>query len=237
MRTNEAHIFLFVSCIIIGILISMNMNFKNKKLNNTLNVKQYQDAYLERSKLYNEINNLQKQYNKYNSKLIKYENNEKDRYKMIDDIVNEVTENKSILGMTDVRGEGIVIKVNDNLNLYNSTGQDSYLVHFYDILFLINDLKCAGAEAIEVNGQRVVDGSYDYCGGTNIKFDEVAIVPPFYISAIGNKDVMQKYMLMDQNYLKYLMVVRKVKTDIKTQNNIKINSYVGDKKYKYALPK
>lgn len=237
MRRNEAHVFLFISCIIIGILISMNIDFKNGKDANFLTVNQYQEAYAERSKLYNEINDLQKQYNKYNSKLLKYKVNEENRHEILSEIQKEVEENKSILGMTDVQGEGIIIKVNDALDQYNATGNQDYLIHFYDILFLINDLKNAGAEAIEINGQRVVDGSYDYCGGTNIKFNEVAVVAPFYISAIGNKDVMQKYMLMDENYLKFMMIVRKIHAEVLTKDNIKINSYIGDKKYHYAKPK
>lgn len=237
MRTNEAHIFVLISCIIIGILISMNIDFKSEKINNFLSVDQYQNAYADRSKLYNEISNLKSQYRKYNSKLAKYKNSEEDRYKIIADIQDELQENKAILGMTDVEGEGITITVNDAIDEYNTTGSEDYLVHFYDIIFIINDLKSAGAEAIEVNGQRIVDGTYDYCGGTNIKLNEITIVSPFYINAIGNKDVMEKYMLMNENYLKYLMILRKINVDVKVQDNIKINSYVGSKEYKKAKPK
>lgn len=237
MRTNEAHIFLFISCIIIGILISMNIDFKNEKVNNFLTVDQYQNAYAERSKLYNEISGLKSQYRKYNSKLSKYKNSEEDRYKIIGEIKEELQENKAILGMEDVEGEGITITVNDAIDEYNATGNEQHLVHFYDIIFIINDLKNAGAEAIEVNGQRIVDGTYDYCGGTNIKLNEVTIVSPFYISAIGNKSVMEKYMLMDENYLKSMMILRKISVDVKTQDHIKINAYVGSKKYDKAKPK
>ncbi|WP_373898348.1 DUF881 domain-containing protein [Haloimpatiens sp. FM7315] len=234
MRTNESHVFLFISCIIIGILISLNIDLKKDGKNNFLNASQYQDAYNERSKLYNEISDLQKQYNRYNSKFLKYNSSEKNKYEIVAEIESELKENKTKLGMEDVEGEGIVITINDAVDQYNATGNEDYLVHFYDLIFLINDLKNSGAEAISVNGQRVIDGTYDYCGGSNINLNGVKIVAPFYISVIGNKEVIKQYMLMNENYLKYLMIVRKISAEIKVEEELKIDAYIGTKKYKYA---
>ncbi len=56
MKNNEATIFVFIASIIVGLLIAMNIGFEGK--NNFLDVKQYDEAYNERTKLYSEINNL-----------------------------------------------------------------------------------------------------------------------------------------------------------------------------------
>ena len=60
MKNNEATIFVFIASIIIGLLIAMNIGFEGKS--NFLDVKQYNEAYNERSKLYSELNNLKQQY-------------------------------------------------------------------------------------------------------------------------------------------------------------------------------
>ncbi|MFD3157427.1 DUF881 domain-containing protein [Haloimpatiens sp. FM7330] len=234
MRTNEIHIFVFVASIILGLLISLNINFKKETNIKFLTVDQYQDAYSERNKLYNDISNLRKQYEEYNSKYSKYRYSEKNKYEISNDIQEELDENKTKLGMTDVEGQGIEIRLNDAIEEYNETSDKLYLIHDYDIMFLLNDLKNAGVEAISVNGQRVIDGNYDYCGGPYINFNGIKIVAPFYIKAIGNKEVINKFMLMDENYLKGMMVGRKIKVDIQMKDNVKINAYIGQKSYKHA---
>ena len=63
---------------------------------------------------------------------------------------NEVKEAETYLGYYDVHGEGIVITLSD---------LDSP-VDYQQLLELVNELKNAGAEAISINGQRIVSNSY-----------------------------------------------------------------------------
>nr|WP_307897819.1 hypothetical protein [Clostridium botulinum] len=69
MKQNEATIFIFIASIIIGVLISSNMNFS--KFNNKvlLNPSDYQQAYNYNMKLNKDIRNLKEEYSKYNKKL------------------------------------------------------------------------------------------------------------------------------------------------------------------------
>lgn len=236
MRRNEVDIFILIASIFVGILISTNISVKTDKNVFFLTAKQYQDATNEKNKLLNDIAKLKKQYDNYYRKYMNYKYSDDDNKTVLKDIQNELNQNKILMGMKDVEGPGIVIKIEDAIDEFNMTYDPVYLIHDVDILFLINDLKSAGAEAISVNGQRIIDGSYDYCGGAFIDLNGVKIVAPYYISAIGNVDLIKKYMLSDENYLKELMIVRKIKVDVKTYENLKINGYIGEKRYKYARP-
>ena len=71
----------------------------------------------------------------------------------------ELKKNNILIGLTDVSGEGVIVTLKDNTNVsLDSTILDPsmVIVHFGDILGIVNELKNAGAEAISINDQRVV---------------------------------------------------------------------------------
>ena len=230
MKNNEATIFVFIASIIIGLLIAMNISFEGK--NNFLDVKQYDEAYNERNKLYSELNNLKEQYYNTYSKLQKYGNGDEKKYEVLDEIQKEVNYNNMILGKVDVEGQGVKITLEDgtsNFDEYPSIGQ---LIHDFDIVEVINDLRSAGAEAISVNGQRIIYDNYGLCAGSNIDLNGIKIVAPFYISAIGNEDVLYNYLTLEQTHIKELKL-REVNINIVKVDNIKILAYTGNYNYKY----
>ena len=60
---------------------------------------------------------------------------------------SEVVEAEEYLGFTELQGEGIVVTLKDN---------EDANIEYWDLLFLVNELVSAGAEAISINNERVV---------------------------------------------------------------------------------
>ena len=238
MKNNEANIFVFIASIIIGILISMNISFTRSNERVFLSAKQYQDAYNYRNKLYNDIVGLIEQYDKYDSKLKKYENNEQNEQQVSSEIQKELSENGIILGKTAVEGQGIKINLNDasTADIENAFDYQLRLVHNTDIIQVFNDLRNAGAEAISINGQRIVDSSEVYCSGPFLRVNGVKIAAPFSIYAIGNKEVLYNYMMSNENYLKTLMI-RKVRVEAQQSDDIVIPAYTGEQKHDFIKEK
>jgi len=196
MRTNEANIFIFVASIIIGILISMNISFDNSKRGTVLlDAQQYQDAYNERNLIYSDIDNLNAQYALLEKKLSNYLMVDKSKEDVVKEIQNEITHNNFLLGLTSVTGPGIRITMKDaQITDFNDPGAINALVHNFDIYFLINDLKNAGAEAISINGQRIVDSSEVYCFHEYLRINKEKLWAPFVIEAIGNETNLKSYL-------------------------------------------
>jgi len=230
MKNNEATIFVFFASIIIGILISMNIGFQGK--NNFLDVKQYDEAYNERTKLYSDLNNLKEQYYITNSKLKEYDSGDEKTNEVSAAIKKEVSDNNLIIGNSDVVGQGVNITLEDGTDNFDDATTMSKLIHDADIVQVINDLRNAGAEAISVNGQRVVYNNFALCYGSNIDLNGIKIVTPFYISAIGNKDVMYNYLTLQQTHTA-LLQGSQVKISIVKATNIKILAYNSKFVYKY----
>lgn len=234
MKKHEAGIFVFIASIIIGVLVSTNIGL-NKGINRVfLNAKQYKDAYDTRNKLISDINDLNDKANEYNSKINSYKYGDKSRTQVLDELGKEIDHNSAIIGTTDVEGEGIKITLNDAGNEFVENPDDYELgiVHNTDIIQVINDLKNSGAEAIAINDQRVVDRSEIYCNGPFLRVNGVKIATPFNIYAIGDKEVMKNYMLLNENYLKSL-ILRNINVNIEQIDNIKIPAFNGELKYNY----
>lgn len=232
MKTNEASFFVFLASIIVGVLISMNVNF-GKSNNMFLNPEDYSKAYNERNELYKDISKIKNDYYKTFNKLEKYIASAEDEYTILKEFQKELDNNKMALGLFPVEGEGIKITLND-ADAFSFYEYDVMykVVHDYDIIQIINDLRNAGAEAISVNGVRVITNTYSYCGGSNIDLGGVKIVAPFYINAVGNKKVLKNYLILNDTHYKEL-IGRGIRTDIQVVDNVKIPAYTGKLNPKY----
>lgn len=228
MKSNEASLFVFIASIIIGILISLNINFNRTYNRVFLSTKQYQDTYNLRNRLRSDISDLQDKYDELSTKLQKYEYGGKNRTSIIQQVESDLNKNKMALGELDVEGQGIKITLNDadNDSFDDTSGSDvlDKIVHNSDINYVINDLRSAGAEAISINGQRVIDRTEVICYGALLRVNGVSIGAPFYINAIGNKAALNSFMLSDGSWLKYLMM-RQIYVDVQEMDNIKIQAY------------
>lgn len=110
------------------------------------------------------------------------------------DISKEIAENEKLMGITDVKGEGITINILD--------GKD--LIHQEDLIILIDELKNSGSQAISINDQRIINSTYIYCDGSVILIDGVKIGNPFTIKAIGNSETIYGALTRNKGYVETL---------------------------------
>jgi uncharacterized protein YlxW (UPF0749 family) len=62
-----------------------------------------------------------------------------------------------------------------------------YIVHEYQLRDVVNVLWAAGAEAISINGERMVGPSSIYCVGSTILINDVRTSPPYEFLVIGDQ--------------------------------------------------
>lgn len=240
MKNNEATVFVFAACIIIGILITSNFNFSKTTTRVFLNAKQYQDQYNYRNNLLSQINELRDKYFDLQNKINKFNNNNSSEA-LEQELKQELNTAKVIYGEMDVTGPGIKIRLDDGTDEFKgrviSSNEDLLkLIHNTDISYVVNDLESAGAEAISVNGQRITSTTEIYCTGPFIRINGVTVASPFYIEAIGNKDKLKDYMMADTNYLYILINYRGINGSVEESDDIKINGYDGVISHQYLKP-
>ena len=135
------------------------------------------------------------------------------------------------LGLTDVTGKGVIIKVDDAI-VQSTFDPNSTIVHDTDLISIVNELKNAGAEAISINDQRIMANTVIECIGTVIKINGQRVGAPFTIKAIGMPELL-KNTYRNGGYLKVLEEDR-IQVDFKTSDNITIPKYTGTYKFEYA---
>lgn len=181
----------------------------------------YDNAYDDLISLEEELEEVRKNVASKNEKLEKLE--------------KEIKQANTLLGYTDATGSGVTIIVEDGISTPNTLNPSDLLVHDLDILNLVNELKNAGAEAIEVNGKRVVSTTSIMCDGNVITINGEKIGAPFVINAIGLPEQMATLNRPGGYIMEYLD--RYVRTDFKKVETITIPKYTGIINFEYAKSK
>jgi uncharacterized protein YlxW (UPF0749 family) len=99
-------------------------------------------------------------------------------------------------GMDPVHGPGVVVTLQDaqrdaNGRFPRDASPDDLVVHQQDIQAVLNALWSAGAEAIQMQEQRIIGTSVPRCVGNTLLLNGRTYSPPYTITAIGNAAAMQ----------------------------------------------
>jgi uncharacterized protein YlxW (UPF0749 family) len=114
-------------------------------------------------------------------------------------------------GLEPVHGPGVTITLDDAPDSAIAAIGDGdvspLLVHQQDIQAVANALWAGGAEAMTIQGQRVVATTGIKCVGNTVVLHGVPYSPPYRISAIGPTDQMRSAVYSDGHIALYLQVV------------------------------
>lgn len=156
----------------------------------------------------------EEQYSEKTAKLEEYKEKEQSSEESSELVKNELVQTNMYLGKTDVQGEGIVITIKD----INS--EDVQPISSEDLLIIVDYLKLAGAEAISINEERIINMS-DIVDVNNsiIYINQQRILSPYVIKAIGNSTNLESTLLGNGGYVEQL---RNIGFDISIDKNNKV---------------
>jgi len=213
IKRNVINIIIFVLVFVASALI-VNGTEANISENTIYIVKNLSEYEKNIEDMRNVVEGLRAQVDSEKNFLTEHENNN-----FLDDIIDinkQIEELRFYNGFTDVRGPGIMMRVSDSVIDDESIDIMEKIIHDVDITVLLNDLKSAGAEAIDVNGKRIINISEVVCAGPVLQINGEAVPAPFVIRAIGDQeentyayDLKNKYGMEVVVVMSYNMVVPK----------------------------
>lgn len=168
------------------------------------------------------------QYNANQNTINEYEtaiNENKETTELLDQEINQA---KSLLGLTDVKGSGVIVTLTD-------TEDALYTYIADDLIMLLNELKYAGAEAISINDNRIINLAdiVTLNDGLIILYGDVRLTSPYVVKAIGDPTyLMSTLSIKNSGYIDQ-MKANGMAIDVKQDNNIEIGAYTGDLDIKY----
>ncbi len=152
---------------------------------------------------------------------------------------DELERQRMAAGLSAIHGPGIQVTLDDsNKSLPIGDDAASFLIHDYELRDVTNLLWLAGAEALAINEERLVDSTSIYCVGSMIIVNNTRLSPPYEVRAIGNPTVLED-VLRDPATLKKLKSKTKlygVQFKFSQARDLTLPAYTGGVATKYALP-
>lgn len=109
-----------------------------------------------------------------------------------------------LAGLTEIKGSGIKVTLDDRNSSKLATSDNDGLVHSDDILKMVNELKSAGATAISVNNQRLVTTSEIIESGSSVMINQTRLVAPYVVKAIGDPETLKVALTFRGSITEYL---------------------------------
>jgi uncharacterized protein YlxW (UPF0749 family) len=149
-------------------------------------------------------------------------------------------EAKMIAGLQEVEGPGIELILQDSKKRPPGDSPELlpelYTIHDYDLLRVVNELRQAGAEAISINGQRIVSTTGIRCTGPVVFINDVKMASPFVVLAIGDPKTLVGALEMPGGALADLKSVDPKMVQIRRLDTVRIPAYSGSTQFRYARP-
>jgi uncharacterized protein YlxW (UPF0749 family) len=183
------------------------------------------DQYL---KMREEVTNLRAE----NDKLQQALGDRNSSGKVLNDAIEQA---KAFAGLTELQGPGVRVTLLDShKSMANGLQGNDSIIHDTDVLKVTNELFAAGAEAIDVNGHRVVTTSSFRCVGPVIHVDGVPVASPITIRAIGDSATLEGGLNLPMGVLAEIRTTDPGMVQIEQVKDMRITAYDGSTARKYA---
>lgn len=234
MKLTSFQKVIFALTILLGILVTIQLRitdagFKYMSIKemyaNSIEL-DVQKAEVEQLKL--KIESLNDQINTYKTA------NENERINFENVLELELENAKLVSGLVAVEGPGVIIIVDDGTRELNENeSPNTVVVHDLDVRTMVDDLRNAGAEAIAINGQRVIfNKSEIQCTGPTIRVNEQTYTAPFIITAIGDRKYLESAINAPGSFSESLRSWG-VYVEVNTSISIAIPAFTGEVNYQY----
>ena len=206
----------------------MTMQFKVVNETDIMEIENMQEAELktELANWKSRYEEIDAQYQEVTQRIEEYKNDEESNNEASRLVQEELEQTNTLLGLTDVHGEGIVITLKSKEN--------ASAISADDLLIIVNALKFAGAEAISINDERIINTTdiVNILDGSFVKINGQRILEPYVIKVIGNQSHMESAVTGNGGKVEELQTLGHTAT-IEKDNDITIGKYNGEIETKY----
>ena len=211
-----------ISAILAVVLISLSViQFKSVERYQKTDVEGLRDDELKTqiASYQSRYNEAEEQYEDNLNKINEYKQTSNDNNSTTLD--DEVSDAKTLLGLTDVTGKGVVITLTD-------TDEAQYTSE--NLRYLVNELKYAGAEAISINENRIVNLTDIVTINESyiVIYGNVRISSPYTVKAIGDTSYLTSTLNMKNSGFVDLMKSSGLDINVVESANISTPKYTKD---------
>ena len=228
-----------ILAIVIGLIISVLINTTQgmeAEQGGLVPVSQIRAQETELTKLRNENSQLTQELIALEELLMQLQEDKAEEDDSLQKILADQEKYKLAAGVVEVKGPGVIITLEDPATDEEIGGNYSELIYRYDlILELVNRLREAGAEAVSINGHRIVNTTEISLAGDNVNINGTPTSPPYTVKAIGKPDTLESAITIRFGILEQMGSFG-IRTDLIKQDELVIPRYSGIITFRYAKP-
>ena len=224
-----------ISCF--ALMLVMFMQFKVVRQTDITEIETMRESELklELASWRDKYNQLNERYTEVAVKLEEYKNETVTDQKTAKLLETELQQLNQALGKTDLTGEGIIIQLVDKKGEPLDDVAYVEAITAENLLIIVNQLFGAGAEAVSINGHRIITTStiIDIGYTEFIKINGKRVPENTYIiNAIGNPDYLKSAVLGKGGHVEELKELGH-ETSVEESKRIQIQKYDGEINSKY----
>lgn len=237
MKLKTWQISITIVCLLSGILFAVNLRSHAKVEYNPVSQRNENLVKMIRAQEKNN-HDLEDEITKTRRKLEEFQNFHSAGQGRLTDLQSEILNIKKDAGLTALKGPGITITLADKKDeaevamKSGTSSLEAFLIHDDDIISIINDLRAAEAEAISVNGLRIVSTTDIKCAGYVILVNTTRLAPPYTIKAIGEAAKLEEQ-VRKGTYL--VLEWGKFPVELKQEASLTIQPFKGSFNFKHAV--
>ncbi len=147
-----------------------------------------------------------------------------------DAYTRELSAVRQAAGLTAVTGPGVEVVLGDGNDVAVDADPNDYIIHDTDITAVVNALFNGGAEAIDINGERIVATTPIRCAGTTVLVNSTRLGSPYVIHAIGDPVALEQAVEEDPVAALLFSTYKSqygLQTDISQMDEVVIEAYKG----------
>ncbi len=157
----------------------------------------------------------------------------------VDAAAAEVDRRSPAAGLTPVRGEGVVVELDDtprDAEVPDDIDPNLLVVHQQDIQAFVNALWAGGAQAVSLQDQRLTSTTGIKCVGNTVVLQGVPYAPPYRIVAVGDIGSLQSALEGSDAVRRYREYVRYagLGLDVAWVDDVLVPAYAGSVDLAYA---
>lgn len=147
---------------------------------------------------------------------------------------SELERLRMVAGLTDIEGPGVEITLSDKQDIAKDEEPVFFIVHYDQLEGVVNELFAAGAEAVEVNGERIVASTGFSCVGTTILVDTKRMAPPYVIKAIGDPQTLENALMIRGGYVEQQILQWGLEFQVTKKDQVLVKAYHGSTVFNFA---
>lgn len=158
---------------------------------------------------------------------------------LVRELNDDLEQARVAAGLIPLTGTGIVLQLEDSLDpVAPDANEIDYLVGARDLRTVIAELWTSGAEAIAVNGERIVPTSAIIDVGPSILANSAYLLPPYQVTALGPTDLYAR-LSASPGFVDFIRARAQgygIKVQFAEPESVDVPAFVGTVTLRYARP-